>query len=172
MLRAVTVSFCVAASICILAYYELIVARRLRRAVNRVVSLWLGQKELYVELRASAIEKETLMAARIAAEKVNARAKTELITMVSHEVRTPLNAVTGAAALLATTPLSAEQRELMHVLNAGSSHLCTVIDDLLNFAALEKGSIEIKEERVNLVRTASRVLPCCVFSNANRGGAC
>lgn len=34
-LRAVTVAFCVAASLCILVYYEFIVARRLRRAINR-----------------------------------------------------------------------------------------------------------------------------------------
>lgn len=92
------------------------------------------------------------MAARIAAERANAHAKTELVTMVSHEVRTPLNAVTGAAALLALTPMTAEQRELMVILDAGASHVCTVIDDLLSFAVVEKGSLEIKQERVNLVK--------------------
>ena len=49
--------------------------------------------------------------------------------MVSHEVRTPLNAVSGATALLAGTPLSDEQRELVALLEAGTAHVVLIIDD-------------------------------------------
>lgn len=55
---------------------------------------------------------------------------------VSHEVRTPLNAVLGAAALLSETPLSEEQRELVGMLEAGANNVVVVIDDILQIKSL------------------------------------
>ena len=48
---------------------------------------------------------------------------------MSHEIRTPLNAVSVGVALLAQTPLTAEQHELLDLLEAGASHTLFIIDD-------------------------------------------
>ena len=48
---------------------------------------------------------------------------------MSHEIRTPLNAVSGGVALLAQTPLTAEQHELLDLVDAGASHTLFIIDD-------------------------------------------
>jgi hypothetical protein len=47
------------------------------------------------------------------------------------QIRTPLHAVGGATALLADTPLNDEQRELVALLNAGTSHVVSIIEGAL-----------------------------------------
>ena len=75
--------------------------------------------------------------------------------MVSHEIRTPLNAVSGAAALLAATSLDAEQRELVALLEAGTTHVVLIVDDILIAGALASGAFAVARERLCL---AARVL--------------
>ena len=53
-----------------------------------------------------------------------------LLTQLRRAVRTPLNAVQGAAMLLQdTAPLSQEQRELLSVLDAGAAHVVVIVED-------------------------------------------
>ena len=75
--------------------------------------------------------------------------------MVSHEIRTPLNAVSGAAALLAATSLDVEQRELVALLEAGTTHVVLIVDDILIAGALASGAFAVARERLRL---AARVL--------------
>jgi signal transduction histidine kinase len=72
--------------------------------------------------------------------------------MVSHEIRTPLNAVSGATALLAGTPLDEEQSELVALLEAGTSHVVLIIEDILQHGALVSGAFAVACERVELAR--------------------
>jgi signal transduction histidine kinase len=44
------------------------------------------------------------------------------------QIRTPLNAVSGATALLVDTPLNGEQQELVALLNAGTGHVVSIIE--------------------------------------------
>lgn len=71
-------------------------------------------------------------------------ARHEFVTCVSHEIRTPLNAVTGAAALLQHTTLSDEQRDLLEILEAGASHVCVIVDDILNLNEIETGRFKAR----------------------------
>ncbi len=74
------------------------------------------------------------------------------MAMVSHEIRTPLNAVSGATALLAGTPLNEEQSELVALLEAGTSHVVLIIEDILQHGALVSGAFAVACERVELTR--------------------
>ena len=86
--------------------------------------------------------------ARLAAEGAQAeavaasRAKTEFLTMMSHELRTPLNAIAGYAQLLEMGlrgPVTAEQREDLERIQRSRRHLTGRIDEVLNYARLERG---------------------------------
>jgi len=72
------------------------------------------------------------------------RAKSEFLAVMSHELRTPLNAIGGYAELMemgirgAVTP---EQREDLRRIQASQRHLLGLINEVLNYAKLETGSV-------------------------------
>jgi signal transduction histidine kinase len=92
------------------------------------------------------MQADELEAARAEAEAGN-RAKSEFLATMSHELRTPLNAVTGYADLLLAGvrgQLSPEQRADVERIKRSSHHLLSLINDILNFAKLEAGTVEFR----------------------------
>ncbi len=90
-----------------------------------------------------------LECARAVAERANL-AKSEFLSSMSHELRSPLNAVLGFAQLLEseTPPPTAAQREsISQILRAGW-HLLTLIDEILDLAKVESGRAPLSREPV------------------------
>jgi signal transduction histidine kinase len=84
------------------------------------------------------------------------RAKSQFLATMSHELRTPLNAIGGYAELLQMGlrgPISAEQQEDLNRIQRSQRHLLGLINDLLSFAKIESGHLELQIERV-IVRDA------------------
>lgn len=76
-------------------------------------------------------------------------------TARSHEVRTPLNAVIGAATLLASEQdrLTQEQSNLIDILDSGATQITVIIDDLLLLNELEvAGSFKVNLARIDVMR--------------------
>ncbi len=90
--------------------------------------------------------------ARRDAEAANA-AKAIFLTTMSHELRTPLNAVSGYVDLLemgVRGPVTEPQREDLRRIRRASQHLLVLINDILNYARLEAGSVELHLSDVTL----------------------
>ncbi len=101
---------------------------------------------------------EALLAAKNEAERASA-AKSQFLSRVSHEFRTPLNAILGFAQLLAMDDLDQDQLESVdHVLSAGR-HLLGLIDDVLDVARIEQGRLALTLESVSLRRSLRECLP-------------
>ena len=80
-------------------------------------------------------------------------AKTEFLRVVSHELRTPLNGIGGFLQLLEMGlrgPLTAEQKEDLSRIRRNQQHLLAMIEDLLSFARLEAGKLEVARESIHL----------------------
>jgi signal transduction histidine kinase/ActR/RegA family two-component response regulator len=104
--------------------------------------------------RVAARERE-LVAAKEAAETAN-RTKSEFLAMMSHELRTPMNAVLGMAELLSSTPLTERQTRYLRSINAGSSALLRILDDILNFTRAEMGELTIQHAPFALPRLVEK----------------
>jgi signal transduction histidine kinase len=63
---------------------------------------------------------------------------------MSHEIRTPLHGIIGSAQLIRTTPLSPEQNEYAQQIEDSSTHLLAVVNDILQFARLDAGGVELE----------------------------
>jgi PAS domain S-box-containing protein len=71
------------------------------------------------------------------------RAKSEFLAHVSHEVRTPLNAILGMNELALDTLLTEQQRKNLTVVQSSAEALLGLIDDLLDFSKIEAGKVEL-----------------------------
>jgi len=74
------------------------------------------------------------------------RAKSEFLATMSHELRTPLNAISGYTELLKMGlrgPVTEEQVADLERINRSQSHLLGIINDILQFAKLESGQLEM-----------------------------
>jgi two-component system sensor histidine kinase RpfC len=74
------------------------------------------------------------------AEAAN-QAKRRFISVVSHEMRTPLNAIIGMADLLRDTPLSREQADMLQTLRGSSRVMLGLVEDVLDFSKIEAGKL-------------------------------
>lgn len=101
-----------------------------------------------------------LLDARLAAEHASA-AKDRFLAMVSHEFRTPLNAIVGMSELLAEQtfgPMNEKQLSYIAFVQDSGNHLLQLVNDLLELACLDFGAMQLDVEEVDLVALVSGVV--------------
>lgn len=87
------------------------------------------------------------------------RLKTELITNVSHDLRTPLTSIITYTELLKSGEVSAEDRSAyLEIIDRKSKRLKVLIDDLFEVSKMASGNIELRKEKVDLVQLLQQAL--------------
>jgi signal transduction histidine kinase len=91
-------------------------------------------------------------------EKVRAEQfKTELITNVSHDIRTPLTSIINYVDLLKNENLPTQAAEYLQVLEKKSARLKILIDDLMEASKAGTGNIKIEKTEINLCELVGQV---------------
>lgn len=114
---------------------------------------FLNKKKYIITLSDRTKEKEinhTLEESVKAAESAN-KAKSSFLSSVSHDIRTPMNAIIGYSTLAAADVNNAEKVKdyLSKILSSGS-HLLSLINDIVDMSRIESGKIRLDENEVNL----------------------
>ncbi len=78
-------------------------------------------------------------------EEAANQAKRRFLSTVSHEMRTPLNAIIGMNDLLRDTALNTEQAEMLKAMGEASRSMLKLIEDVLDISKIEAGKVNIEE---------------------------
>ena len=123
--------------------------------VNRAESGLPAQVEFVVENISAEREKELkareeLERAYEAANRANA-SKSSFLNNMSHDIRTPMNAIVGFAAI-AGAHIDEKERvqDCIDKISASSRHLLSIINEVLDMSRIESGKMQIQEQEANL----------------------
>ncbi|MEC7814917.1 MAG: response regulator [Pseudomonadota bacterium] len=86
------------------------------------------------------------------------QAKSEFLATMSHELRTPLNGVLGMVELVQEEPLTSRQMDYLSTARQSTEDLLTVISDILDYARMDNGALELDHQEFNL---RSLISNCC-----------
>ncbi len=120
-------------------------------------TLWHG---FVIDITAQKLAAAELTEQRERAEKAD-RAKSDFLAMMSHDIRTPMNAVLGFADLLNSTELTADQRSYLDAIRTSGENLLVLINEILDLSRVESGEIELHETSfsvANWLRDFARIL--------------
>lgn len=86
------------------------------------------------------------------------QAKSDFLSMMSHELRSPMTGILGANSLLLQTPLTAEQEEYARIAHDSAQGLLAILNDILDIAKLEASKITIEYLDFEVSRLVDEVI--------------
>lgn len=96
---------------------------------------------------------ERLAEAALIASNANA-AKTEFLSNMSHDIRTPINGIMGMVAIgLRQNDNPEKTVDCLNKINSASNHLLSLINDILDMSRIERGKIELTNSNMNIKNT-------------------
>ena len=131
------------------------------RAVLHIVSVYAVSFVTWITIR-TRIETKELLFENIRELKSVEQSKDDFVVNISHEIRTPINAVCGMseAILQENLPVSVRS-DIIDIQTAGRNLLATV-SNILDFSELESGKMELAEENYNITSTITDIINMAV----------
>ena len=102
------------------------------------------------------LSNHALAVEKTAAEET-AQAKDEFLATMSHEIRTPMSSLLGLLELLAHSPLSRDQSEMLDIARDSGRSMVRIIDNILDHAKIQAGKLQIVLEPVSIGHLLTRV---------------
>ncbi|MCX4318126.1 MAG: cache domain-containing protein, partial [Lachnospiraceae bacterium] len=107
-------------------------------------------KEITESVRKQKEQTQALQDALMQAQHAN-RAKTTFLSNMSHDIRTPMNAIIGFTTIAVTHIQNQEQvKDCLQKVLSSSNHLLSLINDILDMSRIESGKVQIKEQECNI----------------------
>ena len=107
-------------------------------------------KEITEQVRRQREQTKALQDALMQAQHAN-KAKTTFLSNMSHDIRTPMNAIIGFATIAVSHINNKDQvRDCLQKVLSSSNHLLSLINDILDMSRIESGKVQIKEQECNI----------------------
>ena len=115
---------------------------------------YITEVEILIEYISARLEIITLYDEK----KRNARERTEFLASVSHEFKTPLNAIIGFCDLLSENIENEENLKYLHNISNNSVYLMSLIKNILEYARSDSQPLTIKRERIRTKQLITEIL--------------
>lgn len=107
-------------------------------------------KNITEQVKMQREQMQALQDALMQAQHAN-RAKTTFLSNMSHDIRTPMNAIIGFSTIAVNHIDNREQvLDSLHKVLSSSNHLLSLINDILDMSRIESGKVQIKEQECNI----------------------
>jgi len=130
--------------------------------------LLLGKTKLKRYVKELRKQETALKLAKQKAENASQK-KGQFLATMTHEIRTPLHAVTGIAHLLLRENPKPEQLEYLEMLRFSADNLMVLINDILDFNKIEAGKIELEETTFNLTDLIQGIQQSLTYKAKEKG---
>lgn len=125
---------------------------------GRVRRVLLIAQDTTQEKQAETAAREALKVAYDAANRANS-AKTEFLSNMSHDIRTPMNAIVGMTAIAGANLDNQERvRDCLGKITQSSRHLLALINEVLDMSRIESGKVFLSEEDFNLAELVENLI--------------
>jgi PAS domain S-box-containing protein len=148
-------------------YFVDFVYQPLKTASGSTFGILIVATDVTTEVRA----RQEIIAARGEAERAN-KAKSDFLAAMSHDLRTPLNAISGFAELAAEGmygPVSPGLGDALARIRRAGSHLLTLINDILSFAKIEAGRVQLQIADLSVNETLAAASPMIELQAQRKG---
>ncbi|MDE6974978.1 MAG: response regulator [Lachnospiraceae bacterium] len=107
-------------------------------------------KEITEQVKKQREQTQALQDALLQAQHAN-KAKSTFLSNMSHDIRTPMNAIIGFTTIAVSHIDNKDQvRECLQKVLSSSNHLLSLINDILDMSRIESGRVQIKEQECNI----------------------
>lgn len=107
-------------------------------------------KDITEQVQQQRAQTQALQDALMQAQHAN-RAKSTFLSNMSHDIRTPMNAIIGFTTIAVSHIDNTEQvKECLQKVLSSSNHLLSLINDILDMSRIESGKVQIKEQECNI----------------------
>ena len=105
---------------------------------------------------------------KVQAEQSN-KAKSTFLSNMSHDIRTPMNAIIGYTNLIKKEPgLPPRTKDYLDKIEASNNHLLALINDILDMSRIESGKMELDPQKANIVKVLGEVRDLFATQMANK----
>ena len=117
---------------------------------GNIDAVLIANRDVTAEKKREMEQEEALRNALAVAEHAS-RAKTTFLSSMSHDIRTPMNAIIGFTALAQThMDEPAQVQDYLAKISTSSTHLLSLINDILDMSRIESGTVKLDEKPVHI----------------------
>ena len=127
------------------------------RILMQMLSVYTVSAVVWIMMRSHRETNETLMQ-NISELRVAEQSKDDFMVNISHEIRTPINAVCGMSEAILQEDLPVNVRRDVIDIQAAGRNLLSSVSNILDFSELESGKMELAEESYNITSTITDII--------------